>query len=245
MSDAAGPPENAELSTDQTKSLRVACKQEIPREAKVCASCKSYQADWKNRLQYFSGTVSLLAIAAAAVTWLSSQLSTTFQPDNVKLISFDSTGSAVIANFGPREVFVSNLHMYMLAGQPIWQGEIIAFNERAVPGQFIERKIKEGNDQRQLVMLQGLSATDFEKRLTQANSDENCFQLAFYSKDDYSLKEIVRVAGDKLNTFPVSGDLQYWGMGSQEAKSIPINGTGILYEDNRRECAGRYPFLHG
>jgi hypothetical protein len=123
MSDAAGPPENAELSTDQTKSLRVACKQEIPREAKVCASCKSYQADWKNRLQYFSGTVSLLAIAAAAVTWLSSQLSTTFQPDNVKLISFDSTGSAVIANFGPREVFVSNLHMYMLAGQPIWQGE--------------------------------------------------------------------------------------------------------------------------
>lgn len=242
MTDAPLRQKESELLSEEMKSLCVACKREIQKNATICSECKSYQAKWKNNLQYFAGTASLLAVAAAAATWFFGALNHTFGPDDVRLIAANSQGSAVVANFGSRDVFISHLFMQMAGRSTNWATRVAVFNEKLTSGQFAQHTFQGTADmETPYVIIRGIADTEFENRVTRAVNNDNCFKLVFYSTNDSNFIEIKQMAGNTLNTFPISGYLQYWGIGGRSGNWLQIDGVGVLWESSRPECTVPYP----
>jgi ribosomal protein L40E len=103
-------PEKIELVVEQSETVPcIACRAAIPKSATVCSACKSYQIRWKNRLQYLAG---ITALVVALFTWTVPALPTIrkvlFWRDDVRVIALNSRGSAVVANYGDGEVFLSH-----------------------------------------------------------------------------------------------------------------------------------------
>ena len=58
----------------------VACKHEIPAGASLCSVCKSYQRNWMNWLQYFSGIATLVVLIASGTIWMWGKARTALWP---------------------------------------------------------------------------------------------------------------------------------------------------------------------
>jgi len=223
------------------KTRCVACKQEIPAGASICSVCKSYQNPWKNSVQWFAGIATLIVLIFTGCTWLWGVARTTlFYRDDVRLISASSLGSAVVANFGDGEIYVSHLLLTMPGRSADWRSQRLVFEERLPAGQFMRRefpKIEEGNH----LFVRGLKGDEFEDRVRKAANKDSCLELVFFSASDKALRELQQFAGPTLNTFVVGGYLEYWGLTSKTASFVPVTGSGAILQNPRPECLNAYP----
>lgn len=206
----------------------VACLQLIPAGATICSVCKSYQRPWKNSLQYFSGIAALVLLIASAFTWLVGNGRAAFwQRDDVSLVSASTLTSAVVANRGDRDVFVSNLIFTMPGRTADWLAPTVAFDEKISPGQFLRREFSkprlDGGE-----FIKGSNQIDFDEMIKKAANGDRCLELTFFERSDYLLAQLMQMSGGSLNTFDVGGYLQYWTVGSLSASYLPIKGVGAV-----------------
>ncbi|MBN8982772.1 MAG: hypothetical protein J0I29_16085 [Rhizobiales bacterium] len=214
-----------------SKNVCIACGQRISLSATVCPTCKSYQANWRNWLQYLSGIVALIAISVTALSWAWTNLRATFfYKDDVRLISLNSITSAVVANFGDGEIFISHIILTM-PGRSRWTTPRLVFEERVSPGQFARKEFRTEFDKEKNEIIRGYSDANFDLLVEKAMSN-SCYNLVFFSENDATFSEIQQMAGSTLNTFQVGGYLQYWSTIDRKAKKLPIAGKGIV----RKNC---------
>jgi hypothetical protein len=210
----------------------VACKQTIPTCATICSVCKSYQRPWKNTVQYIAGIATVAILIASGMTWLWGNARGIFwYREDVRLVSANSMGSAVVVNRGDGEVFVSHLLFTMPGRSADWVARRLVFEEKLPPGQFIRREFPRPKmDDVQFV--RGLKADEFEKLIVRAATGDPCYDLVFFEASDPLLHELTTMAGMTLNTFEVGGYLRYWGLSRTAPVDVALKGTGAM-----RRCA--------
>ena len=212
------------------------CKHDIPPTASLCSICRSYQQRWKNELQYYSGIAALLVLFLSASSWLIGRASAYFQRDDIRVISCNTLGAAVIANRGKAEVFISNLLLWMPGRKSDWEAPTLDINEGLPSGQFLKRQFPASRLQGPAFFVRGVDSVSFEKLISRAAKDDPCFELAFFESSDHSLRELKQMAGPTLNTFDVAGYLEYFGTHSDTAKYLSLSGTGVVRQDARAAC---------
>jgi hypothetical protein len=215
---------------DKPSHRCLACKQSIPAGATICSVCKSYQAPWKNWLQYFSGIAALLALTASAVAWLFANGRAMVWPrDEIGIISASSLESVAVINRGDRDVFLSNLIMTM-PGRSVWVAPTLEFNEKLSPGQFLQKSFPKPKLDAALI-VRDVNEKEFEAMIEKALNNDPCYELVFFEKSDYRLDRLRQMSQTKvLNTFNVGGFLQYWTVTSKSPSYLPIEGSGVVFQ---------------
>lgn len=180
-------------------------------------------------MQYFAGIATLLALTISALFWVVEKgRSAFFSHENVVLVACNTLDTgAVIVNRGDKEVFISHL-MLSMAGRDNrpWVAPVLTIDERLEPGQFLRRafptaRVNSGT------FVKGLSADDFEKLMIKASTGDPCTEAAFFSNSDGMLANVMQTTAGTLNTFPVTGYLEYWGQGDSYTR-IPVTGMGFI-----------------
>jgi hypothetical protein len=189
--------------------------------------CKSYQSNWKNRVQYIAGISALLALTASAIVWMIGNGRAFVWPrEDVRILSLNTMRAAVVANFGDREIYLSHIMLFMKGRTSSWIAPTLHFDSVLEPGKIIRQEFPETKKQSKQV-VRGMPNEVFEKLIVRAVEADPCVDLAFFVEDDPSLREIRRMAGSTLNSFDVEGYLQYWVVSDHKAKSLGVKGTGI------------------
>lgn len=211
----------------------VACRTPISRDASICPTCKSYQSNWKNRLQYFSSQITLITLTASAVFWLVTQGRVTFFPrEGVAIISSNTAGSTVFVNRGDREVFLSHLTLWIPGRTSNWSAPELIINEKLAPASFLKKdwdppKLKTGT------FPEGKSPADFESSITKAANGDPCYEFVFFDEHDYDLRQLREMSVGTVNLFPVAGYLEYWPSDRSTARQLAVRGSGTVLECKR------------
>lgn len=223
-------------SPQNEQTLCVACKHEIPPFASVCPICKSYQAKWKNHLQYIAGITTLVVLILSGSVWLVAKVQGIFfYREDVRLVKCNTRNSAVIVNKSDGEVFLSQLLLWMRGRTSNWVAPGMKINEKVGPGQFFTKKfenprINEG------AFVRGQNQDDFEKLLVRAVHSDPCFEMVFFTESDSDLQDLRTIAGPTLNTFEVAGYLEYWSSRSDSIIRVPLSGTGAVQQNIQEQC---------
>jgi hypothetical protein len=181
----------------------------------------------------------MIALIISAVFWLvgNGRVLLGFPRDDVRLIVANTPGSAVVANRGDREVFVSHLLLTMPGRSADWQARRLIFEERLPVGQFLRREFPKARLQEQAEFVRGLNAADFEKLVSRAANGDPCFETALFLDRDSLLRELNQMSrSTPLNTFEVGGYLEYWQLSGDAPVDLPIKGTGVVRRAFRQEC---------
>jgi hypothetical protein len=203
----------------------------------LCSHCKSYQHVLKNHLQYGAGIATLIVLVITACSWIYlNVLKPLSFHDDVRLISSNSLRSAVVANRGDVEVFVSHMLLYMSGRPSSWQAKRLDFEEVLLPGRILSRDFPPASITSSSEFVRGLNSGDFEKLLVRASNGDSCFGVAFFDANDSFLRDLKKMAGERLNTFEIAGYLEYRGLRADEPMAVPITGDGVLRRDSRPEC---------
>jgi hypothetical protein len=238
MSDQQNAPNGTPQSPSVSLTRCIACKQEIPAGASLCSVCKSYQRPWKNHLLYISGIAAMIVLIVSAAFWLwgNGRILLGLGRDDVRLISANTLGSAVVVNRGDREVFVSHLLLTIPGRSAGWQAPRLVIEERLPVGQFIRRDFPKPRIEDEAEFVRGLGATDFETLITRAANSDPCFELVFFVASDTFLRELGKMAGRRLNTFKVGGYPEYWPLDGDAPVDLPAKGTGVVRRALRPGC---------
>jgi hypothetical protein len=81
-----------------------------------------------------------------------------------------------------------------------------------------------------------LKPDDFEKLLVRAANGDPCFEEVFYTDNDSELSDLKAITGPTLNTFPVTGYLQYLGSRHDSPSEVHLSGLGVVRRAPRPEC---------
>ena len=117
--------------------------------------------------------------------------------------------SAVVANFGDGEVYVSHLLLTMPGRDRDWQARRFIFEERLPAGQFMRRealKIEQVNG----IFVRGLKGEEFEDLVRKAANNDSCFTLVFFHLPTRPFANFDKWPGQHL-TFSKSEDT--WNIG--------------------------------
>ena len=98
------------------KPCRV-CASKIPIGANLCHVCKTHQAVWKARLQFFPSVTALIVASVSFTAWTISQLpalrAILFPVEDLHVVSLNSLHGGIVVNQGDKEVFLSHIMLKM------------------------------------------------------------------------------------------------------------------------------------
>jgi len=158
------------------------------------------------------------------------------EPSAERVAAANSLRSAVVANRGDGEVFVSHMLLYMPGRSSSWQAKRLDFEETLPPGHFLRRDFPPAKITGSAEFVRGLDPANFEKLLVRASNGDSCFELVFFDAKDNFFRDLKQMAGARLNTFEVAGYLEYRGLRGDAPTAVPITGVGVLRRDSRRDC---------
>lgn len=104
------------------------CASEIPTQATLCPTCRSYQSTWRNVLLYAAGLTGFATLVASAVAFTAHEATETYKKmfwnDKLNVLELQ-TGPppylrVIMSNDGDGPVFASGLDIY-------WQGSSASF----------------------------------------------------------------------------------------------------------------------
>jgi hypothetical protein len=95
--------------------LCIACAKPLPESARLCPSCGSHQAAWRNEIGFVATVTGVASVSVTAVAFLISILpdvrTVVAWRDAVEVLSYDAGGDVVLANSGDGEVYVSDIRV--------------------------------------------------------------------------------------------------------------------------------------
>jgi len=93
----------------------IACAQPLPESARLCPSCGSHQAAWRNEIGFIATAFGVASVSVTAIAFLISILpdvrTVVAWRDAVEVLSYDAGGDVVLANSGDGEVYVSDIRI--------------------------------------------------------------------------------------------------------------------------------------
>lgn len=167
----------------------IACRSELKRGASVCPVCKANQSPFRNAITFFAGAVSLIALVASAITYVTSGALGVWKEyawkDDVELVYFASTENSLIANTGSGDVFVSQVEVYFGESSTNY-----LINRNIEKGKLVSAETKDAN----LGPTWGILATAPGKAISPAeylrNAKSDCAKSVFMSEGYPSLERM-------------------------------------------------------
>lgn len=212
----------------------VACKREISSAAILCPNCSSYQAKWKNNIQFYGGFAGLLT---ALLTYVASTLPQVFADfmgkDQVKIVAFDSGTNLVLQNAGAGDVFISHLSIDHRV-EPYVFSEMLPINKVLQRRQFLVHDFKSGKTREDWAPLTYYTESQwktFVKR-TEHFVKNQCVVYSYYDLNDPGYQRLKSLfAQDRFRTLPVEVLLAF---------DSGFNGKRV----NQRVTAVALPYLN-
>jgi hypothetical protein len=129
---------------------------------------------------YVSGLAAMIALSISAAFWLwgNGRLLLGLGRDDVRLVAANTLGSAIVANRGDREVFVSHLVLFMPGRSADWQAPRLVFEDRLPVGQFLRREFPRARLQ-DTEFVRGRDPSDFEKLVNRAANLDHALNWRF------------------------------------------------------------------
>jgi hypothetical protein len=199
-----------------TQGLCIACHEPITPGASLCRHCKSFQASWKNHLQYFAGIVGLATVAAGAVVFLVSQWPEARKAvawrDSLQIISFNNAGALVMSNQGDGQVFVSHLEIGATLSRTSGFSWSIPVNVTVPKDSFSTHRLGLPSLGRGAVWTTVSHVTDAEwdKMLQRLSTKDPCYQAVIAHTSDFRLDQETKALGLHRRTFPVEAAIHYF-----------------------------------
>jgi hypothetical protein len=204
----------------------IACKLDIPQGASVCTHCNSFQAQWKNTVQYLSRLFGVITIALGASTYIVSSLpeirKIVFWSDSVKVLSFSSNQGVSLANTGDGDIFVTHIYLkgstnesYFTTVQPI---------NRVIPvGGVISQEFDHPDLPGKYHVVHGVSDSEWKMML-----EDSSFIKILISPNDMNFLQF-KDALPELRTFDAEATIHYYSIDKDRKHTQEIPMTGILY----------------
>lgn len=191
----------------------------------------------KNHLQYGVGIATLLVVFLSGAVWFYQKTREVFfYREKVRVVALNSLGSAVIANAGDGEVFLSHLLLWMPGRTSNWIAPDLQIYQSLSPGKFLRKEYGESRIKGNAVFVRGVGSADFETLLARGAASDPCVELVFFETSDGQLADLRAMAGPALNTFDVAGYLEYWSPRRDGPGRAPITGVGVVWHDLKPPC---------
>src|SRR5262245_51198612 len=163
------------------------CASPIPQGARLCPVCKTFQRTWQRRFQFWASVTALVVAGGAFLSWGISLLPQSrralFPREQVRVVSYNSLQSVVLANDGDREVFLSHILLYM-TGRPQWQAKRVPLERGLAPGQFLRQEVPERSPFDSGEFVRGVPPEQWDAVVSRALQDEQCYQVVFFVAGD-------------------------------------------------------------
>ena len=117
-----------------------------------------------------------------------------------------------------------------------WFALRLTFAERLSVGQFLRRELPNAKLQELAEFVRGLDQAGFETPVSRAAIGDPCLELDYFVAQDSLFRELTQMGGPTLNTFEVSGYLEYWRLSGDVPVDLPVKGTGVLRRALRQGC---------
>ena len=221
-----------------------ACGSPIPQSAKLCSVCKTYQGRVRRKVQFLSGTTTLLvgivSLAASLALWLPSIRVMFWPRKDVRVIALNSLHGGVVLNRGDEEIFITeaDLTLNITRGE---RGIVQRFNvnELLQPAKFLRIKPPERSGFKKSRWIGNVAEKDWNRFIDQIWADERCFQVDLFMKDDPFFKSIMS-ADPSINTLAATGYIEYQSVTAQHQR-IPVPAIGVISINNEvSDCATKY-----
>ncbi len=121
------------------------CGSLIPINARICATCKSYQSQWRNTLVYLGVIAGAITLGGSALLFTGSKAydlyikSSWNEQFSLQLLKWP--GEALVSNPGGNDIFIATLEFYWMTGanQQVSINQFLKPGEvRLVPLEYIE-----------------------------------------------------------------------------------------------------------
>jgi hypothetical protein len=186
----------------------VMCKTEIPIGAKICGTCNSYQATWRNRLQYIGTMVGVITLIGSMLTYVITSFptirTTFFYKDKVHVTAFNSRHRIIISNSGDGGVFVS--HLDMQSESPLFSS-VLHIHQPIEKGGFLTHKISEPEDHAgDWEAVHFINEQQWKSLVDQSQKEwfsPKCYKWIFYTLNDPGFQNMARSMKDHLEVAPL------------------------------------------
>ena len=156
--------------------------------------------------------------------------------EELRLVSCNTLGSAVLANRGDDDVFISHLILSMPGRSTDWQAKRLDVKEFVKAGGILRREFPKSVISGPAEFIRAANSDEFNKLVSRAANGDPCLELAMFTANDDFFTELKKMAGPQLNTFEVGGFVQYWISQPDYPKHLPINGSGVVRRAQTAMC---------
>jgi hypothetical protein len=218
----------------------VQCKSTVFAGAELCPTCRSYQAQWKNHLQYGASVAVVFIAAAGFLLWTISGIPAARKvlwgrPNLVVVSAFantsregPSTTSVVVVNTGDVEAHLAHVTFWMDT-QPIQRSERVWIEKIVEPGKFLHQSAMPYEPRHTIVT--GLSDGTWRQTLERALHNDPCFRFGFYARSGVDWDDIRTMAGTRtIRTFAAKGSaIYYTANAANEHRELRFDVVGFLW----------------
>jgi hypothetical protein len=210
----------------------IACRAPIPFDASICAGCKSHQASWKNRLQFWASVTALIVVGAGVLSYggeVGARVVRSWLWGNrIAVETFCSHGISYFKNDGASDVLLTGADMTMDINRDgshylIQQSKSI--NEQVKAGQTVGVPTKLAAAIAGPVNLQEFFRTFREKGVE--GMHEAGYKLVFFNKHHPELTAI----RSHEETFPGTVTINYLPIGAGRGASVSFDCGVVIRKE--------------
>ena len=239
-------PQSSERDQESPESQCIACGASIPRKAKLCRHCRSFQSNWKNALVYAAQITTLIAAAATAVVFLVAKIPDArkilWWRDDARVLAFQSNQQIVVANRGDGPIFASHMEL-VLDMSPFGQRTTTQRIDLLIPAEELRVNRFDNDLPAGVKYVGGISEEVWRIAVERAFRDSGqCFWPVVTLLSEPSLLQVQAAyqrGGQRHRTFPASASLYYYSVGSDEMKALTLEVVGYVVFRDAEECTQR------
>lgn len=213
------------------------CRDQIPDGAKLCKNCKSYQNVFRNWLGHFGAVAAVATVVGSLIVYSVSTGSKFYREqimsDDLRILTFKSSGAQTYLNAGGREVHVSHVALNAPRAE---RARVIRLNRALPPGRFlVEDRTKKSKD---FVLVHGLTTRQENTFLERNKERAECISDSYMIETDpaYALYDNwMKSSGDTLTEFDGGGVLYYYS-NRGELQHLEFEVKLVFFLNPTKQC---------
>jgi hypothetical protein len=219
----------------------IACKEVIDADAALCSKCKSYQARWKNYLQYAASVVGIFTVLAALIVYIISKSpelkKVLFWSDGLQVISFAYPRDITIFNNGDGKILLLHIGIRtdngatrtLLINKSLESGEVMTF----------ELESEERNRLARYTVIPRLTPEEWNQKIyaykSSADPEACVVYTVLHERDPYYL-QYRAFYGEKFQTIGVKASLHFFSLRKRAAMQQFLPVHGLLLQNPDKNC---------
>jgi hypothetical protein len=226
---------------DQQPAKCIACKEPIDADATVCSKCKSYQAQWKNYLQYGASIVGILTVIGALIVYTIS-----ISPDvkrvlfplyRVEVLSFASHRDVTILNTSNDKIFISHISSRTTQGAT----HTFPINKVLEAGEVITHPAKKETLERLYTydVVSNVTMDEWNQKVSiygMTDDLETCIPFVILFERDPTYQMWKGYFKNGFRTIAATAAIHFFPIGEKQSKEQPIPVYGALLQNPDKNC---------